>query len=105
MSDRARQFMPFSALKGFYEMLREKERVVVEKKEMSDDWAEVLSRKVHGIGVGMMVKAVYYSNGEYVSVEGLVTDIDIDKRYLTIVKTKINLDDIYDIEYDGFDEY
>lgn len=104
MSDRARQFMPFAALKGYYELLRTKERVVVPKKELSDDYAEILSRKVLGIEEGMMVKVTYYSDGDYISLEGIVTDINIDRRYITIVKTEVCIDDIYDIDYDGFIE-
>lgn len=103
MSDRARQFMPFSALKGYYELLRTKERVVVPKKELSEDYAEILSRKVLSLDEGMMVKVTYYSNGDYVVVEGILTDIDIERRYLTIVKTTIDLDDIYDIECDSIE--
>lgn len=98
MSDRARQFMPFSALKGYYELIRTKERVVVPKKELSEDYAEILSRKVVSLKEGDMVKVTYYSDGDYVEIEGILTDIDIDRRYMTIVKTTINLDDIYDIE-------
>ena len=33
-SDRAKQFMPFSALKGLDEALREKERIIVEKADL-----------------------------------------------------------------------
>ena len=104
VSDRARQFMPFAALKGYYELLRTKERVIVPKKELSEDYAEILSRKVSGIREGMMLKAVYYSEGDYISVEGLVSDINIPERYITIVKTRICLDDIYDVEYDEYYE-
>ena len=68
MSDRTRQFMPFSALKGYYELIRTKERVVVPKKELSDDCEEILSRKVHSLEEGMMVKITYYSDADYVEV-------------------------------------
>ena len=35
--DRAKQFMPFAALKGYSEALRKKEEVVEAQKEQSDD--------------------------------------------------------------------
>ena len=35
--DRARQFLPFDALKGFKEMLLEKEREIEERRELSLD--------------------------------------------------------------------
>lgn len=99
MSDRAGQFMPFSALKGFYDLIKEKERVVVPKHEIAEDKAEELSEKMKLVKKDMMVKVVYYSDGEYVSAEGIVTKIDLTFRKLTIVKTEINLDDVWEIEF------
>lgn len=98
MSDRAGQFMPFAALKGFYDLIREKERVIVPKHEIAEDKAEELSEKMKLVERGMMIRVVYYSNGEYVSMEGIVTKIDLVFRKLTVVKTEIDLDDIWDIE-------
>ena len=46
MSDRAGQFMPFAALKGFYDLIKEKERVIVPKHEIAEDKAEELSDKM-----------------------------------------------------------
>ena len=34
---RAKQFMPFDALKGYKEAIKEKQKVIVEKKELSED--------------------------------------------------------------------
>ena len=99
VSDRAGQFMPFAALRGFYDLIRERERVVVPKHEIAEDKAVELSEKMKLVERGMMVKVLYYSAGEYVSVEGIVSKIDLDFRKLTVVKTEIDLDDIWDIEY------
>ena len=41
-ADRASQFMPFAALKGYEEALRAKEKIVVPKVELSDDALEFL---------------------------------------------------------------
>lgn len=98
VSDRAGQFMPFSALKGFYDLIKEKERVIVPKHEIAEDKAEELSKKMKLLERGMMVKVVHYSDGEYVSTEGIVTKIDLIFRKLIVVKTEISLDDIWDIE-------
>ena len=98
VSERAGQFMPFAALKGFYDLIRERERVIVPKHEIADDKAEELSRKMNLVEIGMMIKVVYYSDGEYVSAEGIVTKVDLVFRKLTVVKTEIDLDDIWDIE-------
>ena len=36
-AERAKQFMPFAALKGYEEALRQKEKIVVEKIELSEE--------------------------------------------------------------------
>lgn len=47
--DRAKQFMPFAALKGYEEALRAKEKIVVPKVELSEDIKEVPDRKLQSI--------------------------------------------------------
>lgn len=39
-ANRAKQFMPFDALKGFREALEEKERIVEPKRELSEEQKE-----------------------------------------------------------------
>ena len=36
-NDRAKQFMPFDALKGFKEEINKRKRVIVAKRELSED--------------------------------------------------------------------
>ncbi len=98
VADRAKQFAPFSALRGLDEALRQKERIFVEKPEFSDEAAEEISRKLTEISVGTKVRVVYYSDGECVSVEGIVTRIDKTFKKLAVVKTEILMDDILDIK-------
>lgn len=40
--NRAKQFMPFAALKGLEEALEKKEKIVVPKAELCDDYKEQL---------------------------------------------------------------
>lgn len=96
-SDRAKQFMPFAALKGFDEMLREKERIVVERIELSEESKAELNAKLCTICKHDMVKVVYFCKGEYLEIEGMVSRMDVDSRILKIVNTKISFEDIYDI--------
>lgn len=97
MSDRARQFAPFSALKGFHELIKQKERVITAKKELSEDDLLVLTEKMLQVEKGIIVKIVHFCEGEYISTEGVVTEIDSIYRTLTIVKKKIRFEDIIDI--------
>ena len=101
MSDRARQFMPFSPLKGFGKLLREKERVKESKRELTEDEERTLSKEILQIKKGMMVKIVCYSDGEYISVKGIVTAVDLTFRTITIVKNKVSFDDIFEISIDN----
>ena len=98
MSDRARQFAPFSALKGFHELAKEKERIVTEKRELSEDKQKELSDKIMIVRKGMMIKLVCFENGEYIAVEGIVSAIDLVFKNITIVKKKIKFDDIFELE-------
>lgn len=43
---RAKQFMPFAALRGYYAMVLAKNRVVEPRRELIGDAAERLSRKL-----------------------------------------------------------
>lgn len=97
--ERAKQFMPFAALKGLPEALFEKERVTVPKSELSDERSEEIDRELHKIEKGDIITAVYYSNGEYLKISGVVTKIDM--HILRIVNTEIKIDDLYDIERRG----
>ena len=100
VSDRAKQFMPFSALKGLDEALRTKEKIVVPKVELSPEMAEELDYKMHLLEKGKVTTIIYFSSGEYVKVTGLVARIDETSRVIQIVNTKIRFDDIFDIRFD-----
>ena len=104
IADRAKQFMPFAALKGLEEALSEKEKVVVEKVELTEDSIEQLNWKVSQLKVRDIATVVYFSKGEYLKVTGMVSRMDPLSRILQIVNTKINLDDIYDMEVQQRDE-
>ena len=98
MSDRAKQFMPFAALKGYYDLIYEREKVSVSRKELSEDDAAALSQKLSNICKGELLRVTYYREGEYVRECGIASAVDFTFRKLKIVKTEINFDDIYDVE-------
>ncbi len=98
--ERAKQFMPFAALKGYELALREKEKIVVPKMELSEDYKEQLDRIMHRIAKNDMVTVVYFCKGEYLKVTGMVARKDESARVLKIVNTSIPFSDIYQIEID-----
>ena len=95
--DRAKQFMPFAALKGYPEALRRKEKVVVPRAEVSEEYAEALDRKLRQVKKNDIITVIYFNNGEYLKKTGMVSRIDETARILKVVNTKIGFDDIYDI--------
>lgn len=104
-ADRAKLFAPFDALKGFREALLEKERIIVPKIDLSEDMKEDLDRKLHLIHITDIITVIYFNNGEYIKVTGMVSRFNETSRLLTIVNTKMNFDDIYDIQGDCFSDY
>ena len=83
-ADRAKQFMPFDALKG----LR------VPKRILSEEEREELNRELSRIGKMDMVEAEYFQDGEYVSVKGMVSGINQQEGWLRIVNMQIRFEDI-----------
>lgn len=98
-ADRAKQFMPFAALKGYEEALRAKEKVVVPRMELSEEMAQELDRKLHQIQRNDMITVVYYNGEEYIRITGMVSRLDPDARVLKVVNTKILFEDISAIEF------
>ena len=95
--ERAKQFMPFAALKGFEELLAEKEKMIVPKIELSEERKAELDDKMRSIRKNDMITVTYYAQKEYLKMRGMVSGIDTNARYLKVVNTKIPFDDIYDI--------
>ena len=105
MSDRARQFLPFDALKGFKEAIKKRQKVKVDKIELSDEMAVELSYKLNQVKKGMIIKVIHYDNDEYIETFGIVSEFNETFNYLKIVKTKILFENILDIQRDEIKEF
>ena len=97
MENRAKQFVPFAAVKGYEEALRVKEKIVVEKIDLSEERKEELDFKLHQIHKNDIINVVYFYKDEYIKIEGMVSRLDTDARVLKVVNTRIPFDDIYDL--------
>ena len=97
-ADRASQFMPFAALRGYYELIRKQQRVPEPRHELTDEEAIALSRTVQRVRRGHIVRVTHYDEGAYVTLTGCVSRIDLVEREMMVVKTKIKLDDIRELE-------
>ncbi len=99
-ANRASIFASFDALKGFKELLKEQEVIIVPKKELSEDDYEILNRKIHQIKVGDIIGLTYYDGHNYIYKEGLVAKFNYDTKMLQLIKTKIDFKSIIDINLD-----
>ena len=89
-AERARQFMPFDALTGFKDALKEKEQVHIRRKELSDEANEELSMKLNAIDTNKIVQITYYDGNKYT--------IDKINRTIIVTASAINFFDIIEIE-------
>ena len=97
-ADRAKQFLPFDALKGLQEALREKEIEQEEKIELSEESLIELEKQFNKIQKGSQVKIKYYKEQKYIEIAGEVTNIDYIKKKIQINKAEnINISDILKI--------
>lgn len=99
--ERAKIFMPFDALKGLREALREKEKIVTNKVDLSQDDIEEISKTLSQIQKRQMVSATYYDGENYTKIVGLVAKIDTISKTLTIVQTNIKFEDILEISIEN----
>lgn len=99
--DRARQFMPFAALKGYYELVRKQERVAQPQHQLTEEEARELSERLSALRKGELAQVTYYDTDSYVTMQGIVTRIDTVFRILRVVKTDIPFDSILGIESGG----
>ncbi|MBR6397139.1 MAG: YolD-like family protein [Lachnospiraceae bacterium] len=97
-ADRAKQFAPFDALTGLHEAIRKRERVVVERPELSEEKKDELDLALASLSPGKMASVIYYSGGELIKKVGMVAKVDLDAKVLTLVKTRINILDIVELE-------
>lgn len=103
--ERAKQFMPFAALKGYPEALRKKEKIVVPKAELSEEYQEELNHSLLQVKVNDIISVTYFHKNEYLKVTGMVSRIDKSARLLQVVNTKIAFDDIYHISGENIQQY
>lgn len=97
--ERAKQFMPFDALKGLQEELRirEERRTRVEKRTLSEEQIERISAVLVKLRQGSQVEITFYEKGHYLSLEGFISEIDCIYAYIKIGNVKVFFDDIYKI--------
>lgn len=96
--ERAKQFLPFDALKGLHIALHEKEVEHVDKFELSQEQRDEISEKLQLLGNGEIVVIKYYMNYNYNEVKGKVLYVNPIKKTINVSKIEIPFINIYNIE-------
>lgn len=97
--NRAKQFLPFDALKGFKEALKEKEVEYEDKKELTEEALTELNDCFNKIEIGSKVRIKYYKNGKYNEIRCEITNINYIKKKIQINGNEsINVCDIINME-------
>ena len=113
VQDRAAQFMPFAALTGYEDLIRESSRITQSRIELSETEIEELKRKLEILqkheNEKPLIKVQYFirdlkkSGGSYQTVEKYLHRIDdIEKKIIFKDRTIIQFDEIISIEYEDF---
>lgn len=98
-ADRARQFLPFDALKGLNEALRSKEIEYEDIKDLSEEEEEKISNILLSLESGNNIRVKYYYKRQYILLKGIIKKIDpIKKQILFIDENIIQFNDIIEIE-------
>lgn len=95
-SRRAKQFMPFDALRGLKEAIAAKERVIEPRRYPSDDAIAEINASLLGLHKGQIITVVYYGIYEqaYLQLTGPVSNIDSYWSNLQVGNTVINFSEI-----------
>ena len=101
IENRAKQFMPFAALRGLPEALAQKERIVTPKIELTEYMAAELDWNMRELEAGTMVTVIYFCEDEYLKKTGVVSRIDRDARVLQVVESRIRFEDLLVVKRGG----
>lgn len=97
---RAKQFVPFDAVVGLRQALKEKEKIRVPKKELTDSAAEELDLLIRTLKIGDTVSITFYDCFEqkYHIVTEKIIKINVKTRTVELENISIPIDNIYNIE-------
>ena len=94
MQNRAKEFMPFDALKGFKEALKKVEKIKENKKELSEDIFSELNDKLKTLKKGDYVILEHFNDMNYIKTKGIVKKVDYINKVIYVGNSKIFFDDI-----------
>lgn len=98
-SRRAKQFVPFDALKGLKEAIAAKEKRLQPRKELTDYMIEAINDTLRELEKGQQVTVIYYGSleQEYLQITGAVVKVDPYRKLLQINNVMIDFSEIIEI--------
>lgn len=99
-SRRAKQFVPFDALKGLKDAIARKEHFPEHRRELSEDTIAEINARLSDLKSGQLVTVVYYCDytQEYHQLTGKVSKVDPYWKTLAIGNISIDFAELYQIE-------
>ena len=97
-SNRAKQFMPFDALKGLKEEIKRREIIKENKKILSTEQNNYLDNIIKLLKKNNLVKIKYYKELNYIETIDKIKKIDNIYKKIYLSNTIINFDDIITIK-------
>lgn len=94
-AERAKQFLPFSALNGLDERIVRQEFVPEERRLLGEDAQAELDTALRELRTGDTVTVTYYRDRQYKELTGPVRRLDPVRRTLSVGETIIPLADLY----------
>lgn len=98
-TQRAKQFTPFDAVVGLRQALKEKEKIRIARKELSDDAKEEINIALKQLKAGQIATVIWYNSPEqnYIKTTGKIIKINTTNKNLEIENQFIFFEDIYTI--------
>lgn len=99
-SRRAKQFVPFDALKGLKEAIAQKEHTPTPRQELSEDAISEINECLSDLRLGQLITVVYYCDytQEYHQLTGKVSKVDPYWKVLKVGSICIDFSELYEIE-------
>lgn len=114
--ERAAQFAPFAALKGYEESILKAKKIVVKKNELSEDSIEIIRLKLNYLNdhlqdnneviIDYFITDKRKGGGYYQQIKGIIKKIDNVKHKIYFIdKQVINIADIVELYIPTLDDF
>ena len=98
-SQRAKQFMPFAAVKGLEKAILEQNQLLkrTERIEIGEEQAQKINRELNHLEKGKNVSVKVYCDGRYHTIQGVVERIDLVTGTMRVSGILVPFESITDV--------